>query len=96
MRRYYHYKKRSRPFPIEILSAMRGDPLPPQSEAVNNALDWSLLANHTILPTVPTTKSLIKQAKAIRTSFQTVGSGLIKVAQGLRESFTINKRKSGI
>lgn len=25
MRRYYHYKKRSRPFPVEILSAMRGD-----------------------------------------------------------------------
>ena len=96
MRRYYHYKKRSRPFPIEILSAMRGDPLPPKSEAVNNALDWSLLANHIILPTVPTIEPLTKQAKAICTSFQTVGSGLIKVAQKLRESFTINKRKSGI
>lgn len=96
MRRYYHYKKRPRPFPVEILSAMRGDPLPHQSEAVNNALDWSLLSNHTILPTVPTIEPLIKQAKAIRTSFQTVGSGLIKVAQRLRESFTINNRKSGI
>ena len=96
MRRYYHYKKRSRPFPIEILSAMRGDPLPPQSEAVNNALDWSLLANHTILPTVPTIKPLIEEAKAMCTSFQTACSGLIKVAQKLRESFTINKRESGI
>lgn len=96
MRRYYHYKKRPRPFPVEILSAMRGDPLPPQREAVNNALDWSLLANHTILPTVPTIDPLIKQAEAIRTSFQTVGSGLIKAAQRLRESFTINNRKSGI
>ena len=96
MRRYYNYKKRSRPFPVEILSAMRGDPLPSQSEAVNNALDWSLLANHTILPTVPTIEPLIKQTKAICTSFQTVGSGLIKVAQKLRESFTINKRESGI
>ena len=96
MRRYYHYKKRPRPFPVEILSAMRGDPLPPQSEAVNNSIDWSLLANHTILPTVPTIKPLTKQAKAICTSFQTVGSALIKVAQGLREPFTINKRKSGI
>ena len=96
MRRYYHYKKRSRPFPVEILSAMRGDPLPTQSEAVNNALDWSLLANHTILPTVPTIKPLIEEAKAMCTSFQTACSGLIKVAQGLRESYTINKRKSGI
>lgn len=96
MRRYYHYKKRSRPFPVEILSAMRGDPLPPQSEAVNNALHWSLLSNHTILPTAPTIKPLTKQAKAICTSFQTVCSGLIKVAQGLRDPFTINKRKSGI
>ena len=96
MRRYYHYKKRSRPFPVEILSAMRGDPLPTQSEAVNNALDWSLLANHTILPTVPTIKPLTEEAKAMCTSFQTACSGLIKVAQGLRESFTINKRKSGI
>ena len=96
MRRYYHYKKRPRPFPVEILSAMRGDPLPPQSEAVNNALDWSLLANHTILPTVPTIKPLIEEAKAMCTSFQTACSGLIKVAQGLRESYTINKRKSGI
>lgn len=25
MRRYYHYKKRPHPFPVEILSAMRGD-----------------------------------------------------------------------
>ena len=96
MRRYYHYKKRSRPFPVEILYAMRGDPLPTQSEAVNNALDWSLLANHTILPTVPTIKPLIEEAKAMCTSFQTACSGLIKVVQGLRESFTINKRKSGI
>ena len=73
MRRYYHYKKRPRPFPVEILSAMRGDPLPPQSEAVNNALDWSLLANHTILPTVPTTKSLIKQAKQFVHLFKRLG-----------------------
>lgn len=32
MRRYYHYKKRPRPFPVEILSAMQDDTKPTQSQ----------------------------------------------------------------
>lgn len=31
MRRYYHYKKRPRPFPVEILSAMQDDTKPTPS-----------------------------------------------------------------
>lgn len=32
MRRYYHYKKRPRPFPVEILSAMQDDTKPTPSQ----------------------------------------------------------------
>ena len=74
MRRYYHYKKRLRPFPVEILSAMQDD------------------TKHTSSPIHLDVNPFVECAK----KYRAVCSGLIKVAQGLRDSFTINKRKSGI
>ena len=84
MRRYYHYKKRPRPFPVEILSAMREDsnstPSPVQWKSLDikfEASSYNLISNHLA-------------------SFEKLGSSLVKAIQGLYKRFDINNRKSGI